>query len=117
MYLHDGCLPIPESMKEHKQLLTRSTTAQVFVTAHMQIIKNWLSNTIIALPGSTVNCAALTDRFISCHTQFALALQRYYQSRGMAPSLQILVEGMLDACVAQLVILKHGSTYTGVVML
>jgi hypothetical protein len=103
-------------MKQHKNLLTRSTAAHAFATAHMQIIKNWLSNTIIALPGSTVNCSVLTDRFISCHTQFALALQRHYHNRGVAPSLQILVDSLLDACLALSGVGKHDGAYLNVML-
>ena len=103
-------------MKEHKDLLTRSTTAQRFVAAHVQVIKQWLSNTIIHVPGTTLHCSVLTDRFISCHTQFALALQRHYQNRGMAPSLQILVDSLLDACLALSGIAKHDGAYLNVML-
>jgi hypothetical protein len=115
-YLQEGCLPIPETMKEHKDLLTRSTAAHAFATAHVQVINKWLSQVILHVPGAKLASSAVTDRFISCNTQSALAVQRYYQNRGMAPCLHSLVDSLLDSCLALTGIAKHDGAYLNVML-
>jgi hypothetical protein len=103
-------------MKEHKDLLTRSTAAHAFATAHVQVINKWLSQVILHVPGAKLVSSDVTDRFISCNTQFALAVQRHYQSRGVASSLQVLVDSLLDSCLALSGVGKHDGVYLNVML-
>ena len=105
LYRQHGCLPVPRSMLQHRDMLIRFSCLQSFKQCHIEFATDWLTQNWV--PANKTALKQLADRFLSTCTAQVLAMQKH--CGGMWGPSQ-LAAALLDACLATF---GHDTTVEG----